>query len=142
MGTSIFLHLRRHFSYHLWGRFRIHKGTQELRHLKSTQIGSQKGNHAEQEEIVAKISRGKFHWNKKAVIAVAIIYSFLLCFMIKMIGMGGTVSFILFLGICSLPSLLARVLGDKGQVSNDDDPGGYRYIYSYRYGSRFGSRVK
>ena len=91
---------------------------------------------------MTKISRGKFLQNKKAVIAVAIIYSFLLCFMIKMIGVGATASFFLFLGICSLPALLARVLGDKGQVTNDDDSGGYRYIYSYRYGSRFGNQNK
>jgi len=90
---------------------------------------------------VAKLYRGKFHRNKKAVIAMAIIYSFLLCFMIKMIGMGGTVSFFLFLGICSLPALLAWALGDKSQVvANDDDSGGYRYIYSYRYGSQFGNQ--
>ena len=89
---------------------------------------------------MTKISRGKFLQNKKAVIAVAIIYSFLLCFMIKMIGVGATASFFLFLGICSLPALLARALGNKSQVANNDDPGGYRYIYSYRYGSRFGNQ--
>lgn len=92
---------------------------------------------------MAKIYRGKFLQNKKAVIAVAITYSFLLCFMIKMIGMGGTVSFFLFLGICSLPALLAWALGDKSQVvADDDDSGGYRYTYSYRYGSRIGNRSK
>lgn len=107
-----------------------------------TQKGNQKGNYPKKGEGVAKIYRGKFYRNKKAVIVVAIIYSLLLCFMIKMIGIGATASFFLFLGICSLPALLARALGDKSQVANDDDSGGYRYIYSYRYGSRIGNQKR
>lgn len=84
-------------------------------------------------------SLGKFSRHKKAVIAIIVIYSFLLCFMIKMAGFGATVSIFLFLGICSLPALLAWALGDKSQVADVDDAGGYRYVYSYRYGSRFGN---
>ncbi|MSM38697.1 MAG: hypothetical protein GJT30_03615 [Geobacter sp.] len=87
-----------------------------------------------------KIFPNKFQRFKKTVIALTIIYISLLSFMIKMIGMGATASFFLFLGICSLPALLARALGDKSQVANDNDLGGYRYIYSYRYGSRFGNQ--
>jgi hypothetical protein len=83
---------------------------------------------------------GKFSRHKKAVIAIAVIYSFLLCFMVKMAGIGATVSIFLFLGICSLPALLGRALGDKSRFVGDDDTGGYRYVYSYRYGSRFAER--
>lgn len=81
----------------------------------------------------------KFSRHKKAVIAVTVMYGFLLCFMIKMAGIGATVSIFLFLGICSLPALLGRALGDKGRVAGGDDAGGYRYVYSYLYGSRFGN---
>ena len=91
---------------------------------------------------MTKISRGNFLRNKKTVIALVIIYIFLLYLMINMIGTGATVSFFLFLGICSLPALLAWALGDKNRVINYDDTSGYRYIYSYRYGSRFGNRFK
>gem|GEM_PF-4184563 len=93
---------------------------------------------------MAKIYRGNIYRNKKDVNAMAtsIIYSLLLCFMIKMIGIDATVSFFLFLGICSLPAFLDRALGDKSQVANDNDSGGYRYIYSYRFGSRFGNQKR
>lgn len=86
-----------------------------------------------------KIFPSKFHRFKKTVIALTIIYISLLSFMIKMIGIGATVSFFLFLGICSLPALLAWAFDDKSQVADVDDAGGYRYVYSYRYGSRFGN---
>jgi len=82
---------------------------------------------------------GKISQHKKAIAAIAAIYSFLLCFIIKMAGIGATVSIFLFLGICSLPALLGRALGDKSRVIGVDNTGGYRYIYSYRYGSRFGN---
>ncbi len=85
-------------------------------------------------------SHEKISRHKKAIISVTVIYSFLLGFMIKMAGIGATVSIFLFLGICSLPTLLGRALGDKGQVAGDDDAGGYRYVYSYRCGSRFAER--
>ena len=81
----------------------------------------------------------KFSRHKKAFIVIPVIYSFLLCFMVKMAGIGATVSIFLFLGICSLPALMGRALGDKNRVAGDDDTGGYRYVCSYRYGSRFGN---
>lgn len=77
-----------------------------------------------------KKSHSNYSRRKKAVIAITFIYGFLLCFMTKMAGIGATVSIFLFLGICSLPALLGRALGDKSRVAGDDDPGGYRYVYS------------
>jgi len=76
--------------------------------------------------------------NKKALIFLSFGYVALLIFMLKMIGIGATSTFFLFLAICSLPTLIARALGDKRQIADDGDKGGYRYIYSYRYGSKFG----
>lgn len=76
--------------------------------------------------------------NKKALIFLTFGYVALLIFMLKMIGIGATSSFFLFLAICSLPTLIARALEDKRQIADDGDKGGYRYIYSYRYGSKFG----
>ena len=75
--------------------------------------------------------------DRKTFIALGIIYSLLLCFMIKMIGIGATASIFLFFAICALPALLARALGDKSQIADGDGSGGYRYGYSYRYGSQF-----
>ena len=81
----------------------------------------------------------KFSRHKKAIITVTAMYAFLLCFMVKMAGIGATVSIFMFLGFCSLPALLGRALCDKSRVVGVDDAGGYRYVYSYRYGSRFGN---
>jgi Flp pilus assembly protein TadB len=76
--------------------------------------------------------------NRKALIFLSFGYVVLLIFMLKMIGIGATSTFFLFLAICSLPTLIARALGDKRQTVDNGDKGGYRYIYSYRYGSKFG----
>ena len=81
----------------------------------------------------------KFSRHKKAIIAITVIYGLLFCFMVKMAGIAATVSIFLFLGMCSLPALLGRALCDKSRVAGVDDVGGYRYVYSYRYGSRFGN---
>jgi hypothetical protein len=76
--------------------------------------------------------------NKKALIFLSFGYVALLIFMLKMIGIGATSTFFLFLAMCSLPTLIARALGDERQIADDGNKGGYRYIYSYRYGSKFG----
>lgn len=76
--------------------------------------------------------------NKKALIFLSFGYIALLIFMLKMIGIGATSAFFLFLAICSLPTLIARALGEKRQLVDDADKGGYRYIYSYRFGSKSG----
>lgn len=81
-----------------------------------------------------------FAKNIKALLFLSFGYVALLTFMLKMIGIGATSTFFLFLAICSLPTLIARALGDKRQI--DGDNGGYRYIYSYRYGSKFGDHHK
>lgn len=87
----------------------------------------------------------KFHdffvKNKKTLIFLSFGYVALIIFMLKMIGLGATSTFFLFLVFCSLPTLIARALGEKRQIA-DDDKGGYRYIYSYRYGSKFGDHQK
>ena len=110
--------------------------------LKVTQNGSQNGNHSEKEANVTRIFPGKYIRNRKAFIALGIIYSLLLCFMVNKIGIGATASIFLFFAICSLPALLARALGDKSQIADDDGAGGYRYVYSYRYGAQFEHRNK
>jgi len=81
--------------------------------------------------------RNFFVKNKDALIFLSFGYVALLIFMLKMIGLGATSTFFLFLAICSLPTLIARALGEKQHIA-DEDKGGYRYIYSYRYGSKFG----
>lgn len=79
--------------------------------------------------------------NKKTLLFLSFGYVALIIFMLKMIGLGATSTFFLFLAICSLPTLIARALGEKRQIA-DDDKGGYRYIYSYRYGSKFGDHQR
>lgn len=76
--------------------------------------------------------------NKKSLIFLSFGYVALVIFMLKMIGLGATSTFFLFLTICSLPTLIARALGEKRHIADGGDKGGYRYIYSYRYGSKFG----